>query len=705
MEVLLAGNTGYLTESFIMETFPQAHVLVCGDVAFEGRLGGCNPHILKLQESRADEADLNQYDLDRIVYFSGFLTREGEVQPEVESLCSLLEYAGKRQVQFLYITGMEEQQNGNGKRDVLRKAAEDICRHYQNAVGSIVVKILRAPYLYSSEYRKDWLYQVFQQMKTGEALRIQRQGEDFACFLYLEDLGELIFRIFDMWDADTQILEIPDVFHISWEVFTQALDKLLPGRIQVDGSGEDEADTAAKKTRKPEKDPIREKYGWFPKISILEDLEDQYRLFQKTRRRAQSRWQWLRKKISDHPRIWKWMEIFLFFVCSEELHRILGNSSQFRYIDARLLFVVIVGTVYGLNEGVVAAFLAVCGLTLSYIREGANGLTLFYEPSNWLPYILYFIVGAVCGYIQMKNRKDIMFVKEENSLLKDKFLFIRELYQDTTEEKTELKRQLLGRKDSFGKIFDITRKLDSERPQEIFMHTVRVLEQVLENRSIQIYSFGKNPYFARLEAASKEIAKTTPRSLRREDYKDAVSLIENHQMWINRELKKDYPMYMTGIHREGRLVLVICVRNASYDQMSLYYQNLVRILSGLVETALLRALDYQEILSEKQHEGGTVFMKESYFLKKLELYHSMAEEQMTDYTLLKLDPGKMTLEEASGLLASRIRESDTAGLNGEHDLYLILHQTPPENAGTVIQRLEACGFGCQIISGTQEGVK
>jgi hypothetical protein len=31
---------------------------------------------------------------------------------------------------------------------------------------------------------------------------------------YLDDLGELIFRIFDNWDQDDRSLEIPDVFHI-----------------------------------------------------------------------------------------------------------------------------------------------------------------------------------------------------------------------------------------------------------------------------------------------------------------------------------------------------------------------------------------------------------------------------------------------------------------------------------------------------------
>lgn len=173
-----------------------------------------------------------------------------------------------------------------------------------------------------------------------------------------------------------------------------------------------------------EKNTIRKKYGWFPKISILEDLKDQYQDFLDRRQKRENWYRLILSRITGHAAVIKWGEILLFFGFSEILHRVLGNSVQFRYIDVRLLYVVIIGSIYGLNEGVAAAFLAVCTLTVSYIREGINGLTLFYEPSNWLPYILYFVVGAVCGYSQMKNRKDIAFANEENALLKDKFLFI-----------------------------------------------------------------------------------------------------------------------------------------------------------------------------------------------------------------------------------------------------------------------------------------
>lgn len=697
MEILLAGNTGYLTEEWIEQTFPGAHVLICGDTQFKYHKGKVS--ILRLQEQRVEEIDLKQYELDRIVYFSHFLTVGKENGGEIEALNHLLEYCIGRRIQFLYIMN----ENREEHNPILINMAGDICGYYQEKEG-ISLKIVNAPCLYSAKYCKDWLNHIFQSLEMGKIPEFPKQSEDMAVFLYLDDLGELIFRIFDNWDKDDRVLEIPDVFHIDWGELKTEILKLFPDlklnnlekfkktvNTMPDSSNVDIKEDLTKNT-------IREKYGWFPKISILEDLNDQYLDFLAGKKKQEDWRRQILNRIAEQTTLIKWIEIILFFGISEIIHRILGNSVQFRYIDVRLLYVVIIGTIYGLNEGVAAAFLAVCALTLSYIREGINGLTLFYEPSNWLPYILYFVVGAVCGYVQIKNRKDIAFANEENALLKEKFLFVRALYQDTTEEKLELKRQLLGRKDSFGKIFNITRKLDSVRPQEIFIQTVRVLEEILENHSIQIYSFGKNPYFARLEAASKEISETTPRSLRVEDYKDAVDAVENDGIWVNRELKSEYPVYMAGIRKDERLVLLICIYHASYEQMNLYYENLVKILCGLVETALLRALAYQAVLYQERHVGGMIFLKEPYFLEKLKLYHSMFEEQIAEYTLLKLDRKQMTAEEASDVLETKIREIDTAGMNEDGEIYLILHQTSPENAGIVIKRLEESGFSCQIVT-------
>ena len=39
--------------------------------------------------------------------------------------------------------------------------------------------------------------------------------------------------------------------------------------------------------------------------------------------------------------------------------------------------------------------------------------------------------------------------------------------------------------------------------------------------------------------------------------------------------------------------MIVCIKEVRSDQMTLYYMNLFKILCGLVEVALLRALEYR----------------------------------------------------------------------------------------------------------------
>lgn len=174
--------------------------------------------------------------------------------------------------------------------------------------------------------------------------------------------------------------------------------------------------------------------------------------------------------------------------------RITGTDAQFRMVDFRLMFVVLIGTVYGLNAGVLSAVLASVSLTAGYLRQSTTLMLLFYEPANWLAFIIYFVVGASCGYVQLRNTETARFVQEENELLHKRLEFTRKLYQDTLEDKRSFRRQILGRRDSFGKIYAVTQQLDMLQPQEICRKTVQIMEDVLENHSLTIYRMEKNFY-------------------------------------------------------------------------------------------------------------------------------------------------------------------------------------------------------------------
>ena len=134
------------------------------------------------------------------------------------------------------------------------------------------------------------------------------------------------------------------------------------------------------------------------------------------------------------------------------------------------------------------------------------------------------------------NAESIRFVQQENERLKDRLRFMRRLYQDTLEDKQMFRRQILGRKDSFGKIYDVTRQLDDMQPEKLYYKTVQIMEDVLQNKSLAVYHLDDNRHFARMMACSPGFKGNMPRSIETEQYLPVLRAIEQEGLWVNREL-------------------------------------------------------------------------------------------------------------------------------------------------------------------------
>ena len=442
---------------------------------------------------------------------------------------------------------------------------------------------------------------------------------------------------------------------------------------------------------------IRYKYGWFPKISILEELPELYEHYQERNNIKAGRLDIIKHILSKYKTVVRAVEFAAFFILFELLNGIAGNQAQFKMIDLRLLFVVLFGSMYGINYGIAAAAAESLSLIRAFEAEGSSWYVLFYEPSNWIPFIFYFAVGAICGYIRMKNKNNVQFIKEENDLLQEKFLFTREMYQEAIEDKNLYKKQILGSKDSFGKIFDITRKLDVIQPQELYIETIRVLEDVLENKTFGLYTLNRENGYGRLETASAQVQGNYPNSIKLSEYSAAMEELENGNVWANREFLENYPMYMAGIRKNGELVMLICIQQVSREQMSLYFLNLFKILSGLVETSLLRALEYQKAVEYRQYVKGTHILKTEYFEERLKVQHDMREQKLASYVLLKVEYSEMSLQKADEILRSKVRENDVWGISESKELYVMLVQTDKEALPNILARLKQAGLVCRQI--------
>lgn len=384
-------------------------------------------------------------------------------------------------------------------------------------------------------------------------------------------------------------------------------------------------------------------------------------------------------------------------MATEVLVRATHTDAQFQLIDFRLAFVMLIGMVYGLNAGVLAAALASLP-ERGYLRQSMTLLLLFYEPSNWLSFIVYFVVGASCGYVQLRNAEAVRFVQNENDLLRQWLQFTQELYRDTLATKQLFRRQILSRKDSFGKIYTVTQQLDALQPQEIYHKTVQVIEDVLENHSLTIYRLEEDKAFARLVAASTGMQPPPVRSLEVERCVEVERAIEQNGLWLNRDFVPNQPMYAAGVQLKGRMVVLIALRKAEEDQMTLYYQNLFRILCGLAETALVRAFEYEQAIRERQYLPGTCIMRPEAFAENLTTACTQLEDKMAHHLLLRVEDDCQTLEERCARLKQVVRSNDVAGMGADQNTYLLLNQAKEEDLAVVTRRMAQKGFTVPPVS-------
>lgn len=680
MEVLVVGNTAYVDDDFCAKAFPGDHVKVVA--AQEARRDESSPHASwKELLQHLEQA----YEFDRVVYLSNYLTPHIDSVGDIELLRSVFRACMGRRIQLLYIAGPAgaegaadaARRTGKG---IIARAANDLCRYYAAREG-VQTKILRVPFLYtaSAALEDPFLVPLFDACSTGS---VALQGAQDAAFplLCTEELAVLVHRVFDSWDATFEALDVADAFHRTTGDLGGALQGLFPGLSVAYGESTGYA--------LPAGDVARKRYGWFQRYDLLRDLSTIHARWANTRTKKANPLRAAIDRIQLRALPIKCLETGFAWVLFEVLEHLFSQSAQLNVLDYRLLYVVLIGTLYGLDFGLVAALLASVGLAVSYFTQyGYTFQGLFYEPSNWLPFIAYFVVGAVCGYVQLRNSEAVKAERDENELVRNRNTFLTRLYHDAIEDKRAYKRQIVGRHDSFGKIFAVTRELDVLNPRDIYRKCCELLGEILENDSVTIYHVSGG-VFARLVAASPAISNDVPRSLSLDDlapvFQGAIS-----GLWVNRALTSELPMFCYAIERDGAPAVLIFVRHVDESQMSLYYQNLFRILCGLVESALGRAFDYEAVAQDKRCVAGTCVLNHDAFGQELAAEQALADNKMGSFLLLRVVPGMEPVGELVGAIGPAIRESDAAGLVDGDTLYLLMRQATEADLPVICARLAA----------------
>ena len=685
--VLIAGNTEYLDKDFSARTFPQSKVTI---VDSTGVKISAKEKLLRSRKASLDTI-LETFEFDLIVYFAAGIGFHSSEKSDAEELRKMLKLCSKLQkkAKILYLSPLDAAFESRIDRAITASANESMCDFYAKK-HALDIKTVRIPYLYSSTYKKDFLNNIFEQLYAKKIVTIPESPLSKMHFLSVEDLSELILRIVDNWKSGAGILSVGDEFKLTFSDLAKKITE-LDENAKVDFT---ESDCSG--TLRVGNTDLRYEYGWYAKISFLDDLQEQYERFLESKDKK-SFFKRAIDWISSHSLIIKTIELFLLFAISEFLMRLTNSTVIFSLVDFRTIFVVIIATMYGTSFGIASAFLASISYFVSRVEAGTNALTIFYEPTNWIAFVLFFLVGGLCGYIQLKNKDHCQTVDEQSILLEDKLAFTNELYTETLQDKKELQKQIITSKDSFGKILNITKTLNSVVSHQLYLKIIETFEEALENKSIAVYSVKPQTPYGRLQVASRETIDTVSRSILLDDYKPVIDKIKNGEIWRNTDLNLNYPAYAAGVYRENELVTLIFLWHANVDQRSLYYVNLFKVLCDLAQISLLRAYDYNLALYEKQYISNTRIMHAKYFAECVEDHIALSEKKISSFVMLEFDINGHTLEEVNGMLSTKIRTTDFLGLTSDGKLQLILPNASKEDMKYILPRFDGLDIHVKII--------
>lgn len=687
--VLIIGNTEYITKDFLHEAFYDSTVLIAG----KSSLHENNKLKIRSVDNSSIDMILKSYRFDLIIYLSHDLTYMNDNDCDAEILNSVLDSTNKYQesAKVIYISSLEASFAERTAKTVIVEAKENLCEFYFNK-HSMDIKIIRIPYLYSGIATNDILYKLFK-ARGLKSFFIQEAKNNKAFFISTKDLGELIRRIYDNWNSGTGILTINDEFNISFGNIVEEVKKYKKIDVEFNTLKYEEELHWTNKA-------LRSSYGWFPKVSIIDEIKSEYdRFLNSDKNIAETLGDKLKIFSKEHNKAFKNIELIILFLVTEILVQITQSSIYFSIVDFRMAFIVIIATLYGFNYGLASATLASFAWFLSKMISGSSALTIFYEPTNWLSFILYFIIGALCGYKSLKNKDDIDFVNDENKILEEKLDFTKKLYVDTFNEKRDLKKQIISSKDSFGKIFEVIQKLDKVELRELYLKIIETFELILDNKTISIYSVNHDSSFARLEAASRDIIDSARRSFDFKDISSFIEILNAGELWKNTEFIDDMPMYAKGIFQKDQLKLIITIRDVNPNQLSLYYSNLFTMLCNLAQMSLIRAYDYSMSIYDEVYIEDTSIYKPEYFEKELTQFRALRDKNMSSFLLVEIDEQGQSIEDAASKIYKCTRKNDIIGLSNEGHLMLLLSQARESDFKFVARRFENSSLKLKIVEG------
>lgn len=436
--------------------------------------------------------------------------------------------------------------------------------------------------------------------------------------------------------------------------------------------------------------------GWEPKYSLEAGLEKTVSWYKKNRDF------WKIDEVVEKKSLLKRLEVLLpygeniLFFLITFLIAYQTKDNTFRYnvfpLDFNLIYIFLISVTYGMRQGIIAIFLACFSYVVVYLHISPDLAGIVYNQGHIIQLLIYVMVGIITAYVVDNKRRETENLKTELLAKEDKQNFIEEVCNQVTAIKDELQEQILNTDNSLGKIYDLTKELNSLLVEDVYYGAIHTLEKLLKTQSVAIYKCNKAQTFLRLMTHSKEWHNELSASLRIDEYKAITELFKTREIFINYELNKDLPMMMAPILHNNEVIAVAFIDDVPFESLTLYYENFFRVAIGLIQNAIVQALTYEAATIHERYIGEGPVVHMNYFNEMIKNKQRAKSQFNIPYTILTVKENKYSLESLAMAIQECIRETDYIGANKENEVYIMLSNSDLQHSQLIARRLSRKGI-------------
>ena len=592
----------------------------------------------------------------------------------------------------------------SGVKAMALAQCEDICASFRKIRGADVA-VLRVDHLYTIPKKPDEVNDICARMclealKTGYISA--DPGRRFS-MLYESDAVEFIFQLIRCGEHQHP------VYHLS--ASQELTEPELAGYIQQ-AMEEDISVTVEEKEEKAQRCILsNQRFDGEFGAKIFADTRETVEkvakymvahknLFLTGEQEKESLWKRIMNRVGWLVRaLVPYLENLICFVLFFLLSNSVIAKQYLNRLDLYLLYVLLFAVVYGQRQATVSAVLSVIGTYFTQLdNRTLLEVTLDYGTYLWIAQL--FIVGLVVGYIKDQILKLKMEREEERQFLTLQLTDIKDINGSNVRVKDALETEIVNQRDSIGKVYHVTSKLDQYMPEDVLFYAAEILGELLGSDDVAIYTVSNDTY-ARLFAFTSEQAKTLGKSLRYRELGAVYDTLAERKVYINRELDWRYPMMADAIFDDdGQIKTIIMVWGIPWERMTLGQADLLTVVSYLIQNSVLRATRQINLLEDQRYQDDGYVMEQEAFASMVRAFLTARNKGLTECAVLKisLPEGKPAGNEKAGkALTGKIRQEDYIGTLEDGNLCILLSNANNEDAAFVIGRIQEEGYGCILL--------